>query len=167
MRRLMRSDSGAVTISASHTSVTPRRSNPPRESSIITVARGSRRRFRALRVVRLVGLRIASPSPRNHIATRWTEPSASKVARFAIRRASRRSSMRRQVTPLPSAGVTTVLFTCAGQRVDIVTAFGRAGATTLAVDVSELAPALYHADRRALVPRVDDHRYVERLRELV
>ena len=28
-----------------------------------------------------------------------------------------------------------VLFTCAGQRVDIVTAFGRAGATTLAVDL--------------------------------
>ena len=46
-----------------------------------------------------------------------------------------------------------VLFTCAGQRVDIVTAFGRAGATTLAVDANELAPALYAADRRALVPR--------------
>jgi carbamoyl-phosphate synthase large subunit len=61
----------------------------------------------------------------------------------------------------------TVLFTCAGQRVDIVTAFGRAGATTLAVDVDELAPALYAADRRALVPRVDDPGYVEALRELV
>jgi carbamoyl-phosphate synthase large subunit len=63
--------------------------------------------------------------------------------------------------------VTAVLFTCAGQRVDIVTAFGEAGATTLAVDVSELAPALYHADRRALVPPVDDPGYVEALRELV
>ena len=35
--------------------------------------------------------------------------------------------------PLPSPSVTAVLFTCAGQRVDIVTAFGRAGATTVAV----------------------------------
>jgi carbamoyl-phosphate synthase large subunit len=60
-----------------------------------------------------------------------------------------------------------VLFTCAGQRVDIVTAFGRAGATTLAVDVNELAPALYAADRRALVPAVGDPGYVDALRELV
>ena len=60
-----------------------------------------------------------------------------------------------------------MLFTCAGQRVDIVTAFRRAGATALAVDVSELAPALYHADRRALVPRVDDPGYVDALRALV
>jgi carbamoyl-phosphate synthase large subunit len=63
--------------------------------------------------------------------------------------------------------VTAVLFTCAGQRVDIVTAFGRAGATTIAVDANELAPALYHADRRALVPRVDDPGYVDALRELI
>jgi carbamoyl-phosphate synthase large subunit len=63
--------------------------------------------------------------------------------------------------------VTVVLFTCAGQRVDIVTAFGRAGATTIAVDVSELAPALYHADRRALVPPVGDPGYVDALRALV
>ena len=35
-----------------------------------------------------------------------------------------------------SRAVTAVLFTCAGQRVDIVTAFGRAGATTLAVDAA-------------------------------
>jgi carbamoyl-phosphate synthase large subunit len=60
-----------------------------------------------------------------------------------------------------------VLFTCAGQRVDMITAFGRAGATTLAVDVNELAPALYAADRRALVPRVDDPGYLDALRELV
>ena len=63
--------------------------------------------------------------------------------------------------------MTAVLFTCAGQRVDIVSAFGRAGATTIATDVNELAPALYHADRRALVPRVDDPRYVGALAELV
>ena len=60
-----------------------------------------------------------------------------------------------------------VLFTCAGQRVDIVTAFARAGATTLAVDVNELAPALYAAERRASVPRVDDPAYVDALRALV
>ena len=63
--------------------------------------------------------------------------------------------------------MTAVLFTCAGQRVDIVTAFGRAGATTIAADVDQLAPALYHADRRALVPRVDDPAYIDALRDLV
>jgi carbamoyl-phosphate synthase large subunit len=63
--------------------------------------------------------------------------------------------------------VTTVLFTCAGQRVDIVTAFARAGATTVAVDTNPLAPALYHADQFALVPRVDDPAYVPALAELV
>jgi carbamoyl-phosphate synthase large subunit len=60
-----------------------------------------------------------------------------------------------------------VLFTCAGQRVDIVTAFKRAGARTLATDVNALAPALYHADAHAFVPRVDDPDYVPRLAELV
>ena len=60
-----------------------------------------------------------------------------------------------------------VLFTCAGQRVDIVTAFGRAGARTLATDVNPLAPALYHADAHAFVPRVDDPAYVPALQELV
>jgi carbamoyl-phosphate synthase large subunit len=65
------------------------------------------------------------------------------------------------------AAVTAVLFTCAGQRVDIVTAFARAGATTIATDADPLAPALYHADRHALVPRMDDPRYVPALRELV
>jgi carbamoyl-phosphate synthase large subunit len=63
--------------------------------------------------------------------------------------------------------VTAVLFTCAGQRVDIVDAFGRAGATTVAADVNPLAPALYRADRRALVPRIDDEEYVTSLRALV
>src|SRR5207245_1893590 len=50
------------------------------------------------------------------------------------------------------ARVTAVLFTCAGQRVDIVSAFGRAGAITIAADVNPLAPALYHADRYAILP---------------
>jgi carbamoyl-phosphate synthase large subunit len=63
--------------------------------------------------------------------------------------------------------VTAVLFTCAGQRVDIVSAFGRAGALTVAADLDPLAPALYHADRRAIVPRVDDPGYVAALAGLV
>jgi carbamoyl-phosphate synthase large subunit len=63
--------------------------------------------------------------------------------------------------------VPVVLFTCAGQRVDIVAAFRKAGATALAVDVNELAPALYVADRRAPVPPVGDPRYVDALAGLV
>ncbi len=63
--------------------------------------------------------------------------------------------------------MTAVLFTCAGQRVDIVSAFGRVGATTVAADVNPLAPALYHADRYELVVRVDDPGYVSQLAEIV
>jgi carbamoyl-phosphate synthase large subunit len=63
--------------------------------------------------------------------------------------------------------VTAVLFTCAGQRVDIIDAFRRAGATTVAADVNPLAPALYHADRHALVPRIEEPDYVPTLRDLV
>ena len=63
--------------------------------------------------------------------------------------------------------MTAVLFTCAGQRVDIVDAFGRAGATTVAADVNPLAPALYRADRQALVPRIGDEEYIPALRALV
>jgi carbamoyl-phosphate synthase large subunit len=48
-----------------------------------------------------------------------------------------------------------------------VTAFGRAGATTIASDLDRLAPALYHADHLALVPRVDDPGYVPALAALV
>ena len=61
----------------------------------------------------------------------------------------------------------TVLFTCAGQRVDIVTAFKAAGATTVAADASPLAPALYHADRLAVVPAVEDPDYLRAVRHLV
>ena len=60
-----------------------------------------------------------------------------------------------------------VLFTCAGQRVDIVTAFRRAGARTVATDLNPLAPALYHADIHELVPSVRDPAYVPALRALV
>ncbi len=63
--------------------------------------------------------------------------------------------------------MTAVLFTCAGQRVDIIGAFRRAGATTIAADVNPLAPALYRADRYVLVPRVDDPGYVAALRDIV
>ena len=63
--------------------------------------------------------------------------------------------------------MTAVLFTCAGQRVDIVDAFGRAGATTVAADANPLAPALYRADRQALVPRIGDEEYIPALRALV
>jgi carbamoyl-phosphate synthase large subunit len=63
--------------------------------------------------------------------------------------------------------VAAVLFTCAGQRVDIVTAFREAGATTVAADADQLAPALYHADHHAIVPRVDDPFYADALRNLV
>jgi len=51
--------------------------------------------------------------------------------------------------------------------VDIVGAFRRAGATTVAADANSLAPALYHADRHALVPRIEEPEYVPALRELV
>ena len=67
----------------------------------------------------------------------------------------------------PSPSVTAVLFTCAGQRVDIVSAFGRTGATTIATDADALAPALYHADHHALVVRVDSPGYIPALAALV
>jgi carbamoyl-phosphate synthase large subunit len=51
--------------------------------------------------------------------------------------------------------------------VDIIGAFRRAGAITIATDVNPLAPALYHADRHALVPRIDEAEYVPSLRALV
>src|SRR5207237_10161942 len=79
----------------------------------------------------------------------------------------RRIRRRRRPETVPSAAVTAVLFTCAGQRVDIVSAFGQAGARTIAADEAELAPALYHADERELVPRVDDRSYVPTLAQLV
>jgi carbamoyl-phosphate synthase large subunit len=51
--------------------------------------------------------------------------------------------------------------------VDIVGAFRQAGAVTVAADANPLAPALYHADHYALVPRIDDPGYVPALRRLV
>ena len=68
---------------------------------------------------------------------------------------------------VPSRVVTTVLFTCAGQRVDIVRAFRAAGARTLGADADPLAPALYHADLQAIVPLIADPGYVDALADLV
>ena len=63
--------------------------------------------------------------------------------------------------------MTAVLFTCAGQRVDIVSAFSRAGATTIATDLDPLAPALYHAHRHVPVPRIADPGYIPALKAVV
>jgi len=60
-----------------------------------------------------------------------------------------------------------VLFTCAGQRVDIVKAFARAGAKTVAIDLNPFAPALYHADHRVLAPPIGAPDYLPRLIEIV
>ena len=58
------------------------------------------------------------------------------------------------------------MLTSVGQRVDIARAFRAAGATTLGIDADELAPALYHCDRRVLVPRIADPAYVPTLAAL-
>ena len=63
--------------------------------------------------------------------------------------------------------MTAVLFTCAGQRVDVVKAFRAAGAVAVAADADPLAPATYHADHRAVVPRIDDPGYVGALAVLI
>jgi carbamoyl-phosphate synthase large subunit len=60
-----------------------------------------------------------------------------------------------------------VLFTCAGQRVDIVTAFRDAGATTVAADLNPLAPALYAADRYVFPPPYGSPGYVKALAGVV
>ena len=70
-------------------------------------------------------------------------------------------------SPVTLCPVTAVLFTCAGQRVDIVSAFSRAGATTVATDLDPLAPALWHADHHSIAPRIDDDGYVDAIRALV
>jgi carbamoyl-phosphate synthase large subunit len=68
---------------------------------------------------------------------------------------------------------TSVLLTCAGQRVDMVEAFREAlgeegrGGVTVACDLNPLSPALYAADVRALVPAVSDPGYIPTLLELV
>jgi carbamoyl-phosphate synthase large subunit len=51
--------------------------------------------------------------------------------------------------------------------VDIVSAFRRAGARTVAVDANPLAPALYHSQEFAIVPPFDDPGYLPALQALV
>jgi carbamoyl-phosphate synthase large subunit len=63
--------------------------------------------------------------------------------------------------------VTAVLFTCSGQRVDIVSAFARAGCVTVATDADRLAPTLYHAHHYDIVPKVADPGYVDALANVV
>lgn len=58
------------------------------------------------------------------------------------------------------------MLTSVGQRVDIARAFRAAGATTLGLDADPLAPALYHCDRHAIVPRIADPGYVPTLATL-
>ena len=58
------------------------------------------------------------------------------------------------------------MLTSVGQRVDIARAFRAAGATTVGVDADPLAPALYHCDRRVIVPRIVDPEYVPTLARL-
>jgi carbamoyl-phosphate synthase large subunit len=60
----------------------------------------------------------------------------------------------------------SVLLTCVGFRVDVVNAFRKAGAVTVAVDADPLAPALYHADHHAVVPRLDSPGYLDALEGL-
>ncbi len=63
--------------------------------------------------------------------------------------------------------MTVVLFTCTGQRVDMVDAFNAAGATTIATETSILAPTIHRASHYALVPAFTDADYVPALAELV
>jgi carbamoyl-phosphate synthase large subunit len=63
--------------------------------------------------------------------------------------------------------MTPVLFTCAGQRVDVIAAFREAGAFTIAADLNPLSPTLHHADRAVQPPRVDDPVYVPFLGQVV
>jgi carbamoyl-phosphate synthase large subunit len=63
--------------------------------------------------------------------------------------------------------VTAVLFTCAGQRVDVVAAFRAAGAFTVAADLNPLAPALHHADVAIVPPPCDRADYTAFLQAAV
>lgn len=62
--------------------------------------------------------------------------------------------------------MTNTLFTSAGRRVELVRAFRRAYAdlglsgNVVAADIDPLAPALHHADRAYVVPRLSDPGYV-------
>lgn len=65
-----------------------------------------------------------------------------------------------------------VLFTSAGRRVELLRAFKRAYAdlklqgSVVAIDADPLAPSLQEADRRYVVPRLDDPTYVSALLDI-
>lgn len=67
---------------------------------------------------------------------------------------------------------TSVLFTSAGRRVELLRAFKRAYAdlglrgNTVAVDIDRLAPALQEADRCYIVPPLSDPAYISTLSEI-
>ena len=110
-------------------------------------------------------VRFRGRAPRLPESLGVSAPGVSQGAREAPERLARAAAD--AASGYPTTPVTVVLFTCAGQRVDIVSAFGRAGATTVAADADALAPALYYAHRMALVPRVHDPGYVDALAALV
>jgi carbamoyl-phosphate synthase large subunit len=66
-----------------------------------------------------------------------------------------------------SAFVSTVIFTCAGKRVDVVNAFREAGAFTVVAEMSAQAPAARAADAFEAVPAVADPAYVSVLASIV
>ena len=71
-----------------------------------------------------------------------------------------RSGRQAAFTGYDSAPVTSVLFTCSGQRVDVLLAFKRAGASVVAADLNPVAPTLFHADVALSPPPVDDPGYL-------
>src|SRR6476646_268570 len=73
--------------------MTPRRSKPDREISIITEACGLACRFRYLCVLEEVGIYISLPIRRNHIGKMWIPPLLSSWTKFAIIVFERRSSI--------------------------------------------------------------------------
>ena len=132
----------------------------PRQRRRLDVRPGSPggRRFRAAR--RFRGRSgSSSTSGTSSTARRWLDLKILARTPLALFGGTYKGGGRRPVTSARASRALRrdpVLFTCAGQRVDIVSAFSRAGATTIAADINRLAPALYHADEYALVPRVDD-----------
>ena len=57
--------------------------------------------------------------------------------------------------------MTSVLLTCAGQRVDVLVAFKLLGARVIVADLSPVSPTLFHADLVLSPPPVDDPGYVD------
>ncbi len=66
-----------------------------------------------------------------------------------------------------------ILFTCVGRRVELITAFRRAGGslgvplTVHGADATRFSPAMYHCDRRHLVPTIASGRLIDALCSLV